>query len=98
MNLQSSKSIKYNQSHLSKEKSLASLSPKARQDIELEMRISESQNKIVFRDFAVPVHNGKGRVDPKSLVKTSTGGSRIRSRPGGSQQVDIISNKVQTTL
>ena len=59
------------------------------------MRISESQSKIIFRDFAIPVHNGKGRVDLKSLIKTVPG-SRAGTKLSG--EIDIVSHKVQTTL
>ena len=59
------------------------------------MRISESANKIVFRDFAVPIHNGRGKVDMKSLIKSQPG-SRVVSNLGG--RCDIITNTVQTTL
>ena len=51
------------QSRVSK-KSLATLSPQAQIDIEREMRVTASQTKIVFRDFSVPTHQGRGRVDP----------------------------------
>lgn len=61
------------------------------------MRISESQSKIVFRDFARPIHNGKGRVDLKSIIKTHGVNSRV-STALKTGQIDIISNKVQTTL
>ena len=99
LNMASSKSIRYTQSTISKEKSLASLSPKARNDIEQDMRVSESQSKIVFRDFAVPVHHGKGKVNLKSLIKTQPPGSRVESTlSSGVPPVDIITNHIQTTL
>jgi len=36
--------------------------------------VTESQNKIVFRDFSVPVHHGKGRASP---AKLSHSGSQV---------------------
>ena len=77
-------------------KSLDSLSPVARGEIESDMRISESLSKIVFRDFAVPKHNGKGRVDLKSLIKTQPGSRGVSSNL--LNKVDIITSHVQTTL
>ena len=94
LNVASTSSIQYT-SMMSRERSLASLSPKARDDIEQDMRITESQQKIVFRDFAVPVHNGRGKVDLKTLIKTQPG-TRAGSNLIGRR--DIISNTVQTTL
>ena len=52
--------------------------------------IKMSQSKIIFRDFSVPVHHGKRR-----LQRTEVG-SRANSTV--KDHVDIISNKVQATL
>lgn len=72
---------------------LDSLSPHARKDIEAEMRVSESQNKIVFRDFSVPSHHGRGKVNRSTFLKTLPG-TRKASPRHTRENVDIISSHV----
>ena len=68
--------------------SYKSLSPQARMDLEREARINESQKKLVFHDFSVPLHIGKA----KGLM------SMPNSRKASKQRVDIISGKLQSDL
>ena len=73
-----------NKSQFSAGSRYESLSPQAHQDLDRSSKIKESQKKVVFRDFSLPVHHGKGSRDKNVEVQK--------------EKVDIISNHVQTTL
>ena len=73
-----------NKSQISGNSRYESLSPQARLDLDRSSNVIESQKKVVFRDFSLPVHHGKG--------------SRDKNVAAQKEKVDIISNHVQTTL
>ena len=57
------------------------MDPKALKDYENSLKIRANQNKLVFRDFSIPVKHGRARV----IVKSSTSGKPLK---------DIITNQV----
>ena len=69
---------------------MASLTPQAQQDLQREARITESQKKLVFRDFSLPSYQGKGR--SAVTVPHTRYPSKLRS--SHSKKVDIIASAV----